>query len=142
MLKYSTKFLMILLAIVSSVSLLNVLVMYWLPIILPFISFSTVRFAAVAFIEKRYYLLAVSILICVLMFLSIISVRRRHIILPSLLLLYLIYDFLLVLSLFIDGLGDGYWKTYIIHIITLISLVSLLCVYCLNWLRYKLCNRH
>ena len=135
MLKYSTKCLTVLLTIVSTVSLINVFVMYWLPIRIPISSFSAVRLTAVAFIEKRYYLILFSILICVLLFLSTFSVRRQHIILPSLSLLYLVYDFFVVLSLFIDGLYDGYWKTYIIQTLILIALIVLLCVFLLNCLR-------
>lgn len=140
--KYSTKCLTLLLAIVSAVSLINVFAMYWLPINFPISSFSAVRLTVVAFIEKRYYLFLFSILICVLLFLSALSVRRQYIILPSLSLLYLLYDFIIVMSLFVDGLDDGYWKTYTIQILILIALIVLLCVYCLNYLRYNLHNRH
>ena len=133
MLKYSTKCLTVLLTIVSTVSLINVFVMYWLPIRIPISSFSAVRLTAVAFIEKRYYLILFSILICVLLLLSALSVRRQYVVLPSLSLLYLIYDFIKVMSLFIDGLDDGYWKTYIIRTIISIPLIVLLCVYCLNY---------
>lgn len=138
MLKYGTKCLTILLAIVSTVSLINVFAMYWFPINIPLSSFSAVRLTAVAFIEKRYYLILFSVLICVLLFLSTLSVRRQHIILPSLSLLYLMYDFIIVMSLLVDGLDDSYWKTYIINTLILIALIVLLCVYCLNCLRYKL----
>lgn len=96
MLKYSTKCLTILLTIVSAVSLINVFVLYWFPINIPLSSFSAVRLTVVAFIEKRYYLILVSVLVCVLLFLSTLSVRRQHIILPGLSLLYLIYDFIIV----------------------------------------------
>ena len=133
--KHSTKSLNILLTIVSTVSLINVFVMYWFPINIPLSSFSAVRLTFIAFIEKRYYLILVSALICVLLFLSTLSVRRQHIILPGLSLLYLIYDFIVVMSLFVDGLDDGYWKTYIIRTIISIPLIVLLCVYCLNYLQ-------
>ena len=137
MLKYITKSLTILLFIVSAVSLLNVLVMYWLPIDIPISSFSAVRLTVVAFIEKKYYLILVSVLICILLFLSTLSVRRQRIILPSLSLLYLIYDFGIVLSLFADGLYDGYWRTYIVRIIVSIVPVVLLCIYCWNVLNNR-----
>ena len=140
--KYSTKCLTILLAIVSTVSLINVFVMYWFPINIPLSSFSAVRLTFVAFIEKRYYLILFSILICVLLFLSTLSVRRQHIALPSLSLLYLILDFIKVLSLFVDGLDDGYWKTYIIRTIISIPLIVLLCVYCLNYLQNHIHKLH
>lgn len=142
MLKYSTKCLTILLAIVSAVSLVNVLVMYWFPINIPISSFSAVRLTVVAFIEKRYYLTLVSALICVLLFLSTISVRRQHILLPVLSLMYLIYDFVIVFSLLVDGLGDGYWRTYIIQTIVSIALIVLLCIYCWNSFRNYLQGHH
>lgn len=138
MLKYCTKYLTLLLVIVSIASLLNLLIMYWLPILIPISSFSVVRITVFAFIEKRYYLILISMLICVVLFLSARSVQRQHIVLPSLSLLYLIYDFIIVLSLFIDGFYDGYWKTYIIQIITLILLLVLLLVYCLSYFQYRL----
>lgn len=142
MLKYSTKCLTVLLTIVSVVSLINVFVMYWLPINIPLNSFSAVRLTVIALIEKQYYLILVSLLIGVLLFLTTIAIRRRRILLPGLLLLYLIYDFVVVLSLFIDGLDDGYWRTYIIQTIVSITLIVLLCVYCWNSLRHYLHNLH
>ena len=140
--KYSTKCLTILLTIVSTVSLINVFVMYWFPIKFPLCSFSAVRLTVVAFIEKRYYLILISALICVLLFLSTLSVRRQHIILPSLSLLYLIYDFIIVFSLFIDGLDDGYWTMYIVHTVISLILIVSLCVYCWSYLQKNLHNHH
>lgn len=142
MLKYSQKSLTVLLTIVSVVTFVNMLAMYWVPINIPLSSFSAVRTMFVAFVEKRYYLILICVLICVLLFLSSISVRRQHSLLPVLSLLYLIYDFIIVLSLFIDGIGDGYWRTYIIQIIVSITLIVLLSIYCWNCLRDTLYNRH
>ena len=138
--KNSTKCLTVLLAIVSTVSLINVIVMYWFPIDIPISSFSAVRLSVVAFMDERYYLNLFSILICVLLFLSTRSVRCGHIVLPSLSLLYLIYDFIKVMSLFVDGLEDGYWQTYIIRTIIPIPLIVLLCNYCLNYLQNHIHN--
>ena len=142
MLKYSTKCLTVLLTIISVASLINVLIMYWLPINIPLNSFSAVRLAVGALIEKRYYLILFSLLLCVLLFLTTISVRRQQSILPTLSLLYLIYDFIIVLSLFIDGLSDGYWRSYIIRIMVSIALVVLLSIYCWNYLRNYIHNKY
>ena len=135
MLRYSQKCLTVLLTIVPIVTFVNVLVMYWIPINIPLSSFSAVRTMFVAFIEERYYLILVSVSICVLLFLSTISIRRQHSFLPVLSLMYLIYDFIIVLSLLIDGLGDSYWRTYIIQAIISITLIVLLCIYCWACLR-------
>ena len=105
--------------------------------IIPVSSFAAVRLTAVAFIEKKYYLISVSILICALLFSASLSVRRKHIILPCLSLLYLLYDFVVVLSLIVDGLVDGYWRMYIVQTVTTITLIVLLCVYCMNFFKYK-----
>ena len=137
MFKLSKKILFVLLLTVSIVTFINVLVMYWLPIRIPISSFSAVRLTAVAFIEKRYYLILFSILICVLLLLSALSVRRQYVVLPSLSLLYMIYDFIVVMSLFVNGLDDGYWKTYIIQMTVSIALIVLLCIYCFTCLRSR-----
>ena len=137
MFKLSKKILFVLLLTVSIVTFINVLVMYWLPIRIPISSFSAVRLTAVAFIEKRYYLILFSILICVLLLLSALSVRRQYVVLPSLSLLYMIYDFIVVMSLFVNGLDDGYWKTYIIQMTVSIALIVLLCIYCFTCLRAR-----
>ncbi len=137
MLKYSKKYLTILLTIVSVVTFVNVLVMYWIPITMPLSSFFAVRTTFVAFVEKRYYLILISIAICVLLFLSTISVRKQHGLFPVLSLLYLIYDFITVMTLTIGGLCDGYWKTYIVQVLVSITLIVLLCIYCWNCLFHK-----
>lgn len=142
MLKYSQKCLTVILTIVSIVTFVNVLVIYWIPINMPLSSFSAVRTMFIAFVEKRYYLALVSALICALLFLSTFSVRRQHSLLPVLSLLYLIYDFTIVSSLLINSLGDSYWRTYIIQIIVSITLIVLLCIYCWNCLRNNLHNCH
>ncbi len=142
MLKYMWKCLAVLLISESIVTFVNALMMYWIPIIIPLSSFSAMQNMLAAFIEKRYFLILVSALICVLLFLSAISVRRQHVLLPVLSLMYLIYDFVIVFSLLINSLGDGYWRTYIIQTIVSISLIVLLLVYCGNYLRYNLHNRH
>lgn len=136
------KLLIVLLEVVTVVTFINALVMYWLPVIIPISSFSAIRIMFVALIEKRYYLTLVSILICALLFLSTISVRRQHFLLPVLSLMYLMYDFVIVFSLLVDGLGDGYWRTYIIQTIVSIALIVLLCIYCWNGLRNYLHGHH
>ena len=137
MLKCSTKYLTVLLEVISIISLINVVVMYWIPINIPLSSFLAVRFTFVALIEKRYYFVLVSLLICVSLLLTTISIRKQRIVLPILSLLYLICDFVIVFSLLVDGLGDGYWRTYILRTIVLITSIVLLCIYCWNCLKTR-----
>ena len=127
--------LIVLLSLVSVASLLNLLVMPWFPHLFPLSAFSAVRLMFLAFIEKRYWLIPVSILICVLLFLSALSVRKHRILLPALSLLYVTYDFVFVLRLLIGALGDGYWKTYIVQTIVPLTLIVLLCIHSWDCLR-------
>ena len=128
------------LGLVSITTLFNSIIIYWIPIIIPFSSFTAIRLVFFAFIEKYYWLLIFVFCICILLFLTAVSVYRRHILLPILSLIYLIYDLVRVFVLLVNGLSDGYWKTYIIQTLILIALIVLLCVYCLNYLRHKKSN--
>ncbi len=132
MLKGSQKCLTVLLTIVSIVTIINVLIMFWFPILIPLSSFTVLRNMFIGLIEKKYYLIIVSALICLLLFVSGISVRRQRILLPVMSLMYLIYDLIRVFILLIDGLGDGHWSVYIIQTIVSIVLIVLLGAYCWN----------
>lgn len=125
------------LGLVSIITLFNVIIIYWFPVTIPFSSLVAIRLMFLAFIEKAYWLILISLLICVLLFLTAVSVHRRHILLPILSLMYLVYDFIIVLSMLIDGLQDGYWRMYIIQTVVAITLIVLLCVYCWTCLRKK-----
>ena len=99
--KCSQNILTILLRTMSVATFVNVLVMYWLPVCFPLSSFTAVRLAFIALAEERYYLILGSVLICVLLFVATISIRRKHCFLPMLLFVYMIYDFnLLIVNIF------------------------------------------
>lgn len=119
----------------ATVTLINILLMYWIPICMPFCSFSAVRMAFVAFVEKRYFLLLISSLICITLILAAISVRRQHVLFPLLSLVYLTYDAIMVAIPLIDGLKDGYWKMYAIQLTIVVVLIVFLCTYCLSCLQ-------
>ena len=142
MIRRCQKLLIILLAIVAAVTFANVIIMYWFPNIIPLSSFSAVRLTVLALIEKQYYLILVSLLIGALLLFTAISIYKQRIILPILSLLYLVYDFIVVMTLFIKGLSDNYWAKYIIPAIVSLSLIVLLCIYCLNCKRNKCSSNH
>lgn len=125
------------LSLVSIITLFNSIIIYWAPVIIPFSSFTAVRLVFLAFIEKYNWLIFLSLLICILLFLTAVSVYRRHILLPILTLMYLIYDLIIVLSLLIDGLGDGYWRMYIIQAVVTATIIVLLCTYCWTYFPKK-----
>lgn len=141
-LKNTNRLLLGLVYLISIITLLNVIIMYWIPIIIPLSSFTAIRLAVLAFIEEAYWLILLDLLICTQLFLTTISIRRQGILLPGLSLLYLIYDFVTVLLLLIDGLHDGYWRTYILQTIILFALTASLGTYCWTYLRNKMFNRN
>ncbi len=134
--KRITNLLTITLMVISAVSFINIAIMYWLPVNLQLISFTCVRLTVVALIEKNCVLFIISVIICALIFLCALSIRKKNIILPMISLFYFLIDFAVVLALFIDGMDDyGYWKTYIVHIVIYFMCIALLTIYCLNWFK-------
>ena len=134
MLKYTNFFLKIGLAIVAFVTLFNILSMYWIPVRIPVSSFSAVRIMFIAIAEKRFYLVPVSVLICVMLFLSCISIHKQKFVLPCVASLYLTYDLVVLFLVMIDSQEYGYWRNYMIETIISIVLLSLLIIYIVNWI--------
>ncbi len=137
MLKKNKKILIALLYVFSISTLINSLIMYWFPIVMPTTSFIAIRLVFVSFTEKRYYLLGISIAICILLLLTIFSVNKNRIFIPILSFIYTFIDFATVLCRFIDGLDDGYWIMYIAHLVLLITITMLLFSYIRNSLFKK-----
>lgn len=135
--KYYKKCLTLILTIVSIITFFNVLIMYLLPLYIPLSSFSSVRIMFISLVEKKYILSIVSVLPSILLFVSTISIRRWHIVLPMLSLVYIVCDFITLLLLLINSLDDGYWTTYIIPITISIVLILLLCLYCYEYYSRK-----
>ena len=131
MLRCYKKLLAILLTTVAIATSINILLMYWIPTNIPLSSFSAVRMSFIAFIEKRYYLIIVGLLVGLLLLLTTFAIRKQQVFLPVLSLIYLIYDFIKVLALLINGFYDGYWIMYIVQTIVTAVLIVLLCTYCL-----------
>ena len=131
MLRCYKKLLAILVTTVAIATSNNILLMYWIPTNIPLSSFSAVRMSFIAFIEKRYYLIIVGLLVGLLLLLTTFAIRKQQVFLPVLSLIYLIYDFIKVLALLINGFYDGYWIMYIVQTIVTAVLIVLLCTYCL-----------
>ena len=131
MLRCYNKLLAILWTTVAIATSINIQLMYWIPTNIPLSSFSAVRMSFIAFIEKRYYLIIVGLLVGLLLLLTTFAIRKQQVFLPVLSLIYLIYDFIKVLALLINGFYDGYWIMYIVQTIVTAVLIVLLCTYCL-----------
>ena len=133
--KNHARWLQIILVVFTAVTCINVLILYWAPVYIPISSFSAVRAMTVAFLEKKYYLILVSIGICALLFMATRSVFRQMRLWPLLLLLYCLYDLFMVLSQLAANISDGYWKNYVISGATLLIAIVNLCIYCIKGFR-------
>ncbi len=126
------KYFLLLLKTVSVVSFINVVVVWWLPYVLPLSSFTIVQNARLAFISGRNGAVAVSLLLCVLLYWTAVSIRKQHILWPLLSLLYLLFDCIHLLRLLTDGRNNGYWFGYSIAMVLSLALLVPLGKYCWN----------
>lgn len=97
------------LVLLGVLTFINIAIMYWVPIVLPLSSFTAVRLVVVAFIEKTYWLVLVSVLICLLIFAVAFSIKRAYIVFPLLLSGYLLWDLTTLIPLLIEGIRVRYY---------------------------------
>lgn len=144
MLQHAKQLLSVLLKTVSIITLLNALVLYWIPMYVPLSSFFAIKLSFIAFVENRYYLIPISILICILLFSAALSIDRQRILCTTLSLIYLVCDFIMLYPLLIEGLcaRDSFAWIYLIQTILDVTLAILICIYCWFYLRQKLLRRH
>lgn len=139
MLKNKKNQLVTLWAIFSISSLINVLILYWIPTLLPIGSYCSVYLAGISFIEKRYYLFVISLLICIVLLLTTFSIKKDRLFLPILSLVYILFDLLIVFYRFVLSLSDGIFILFIGQLVVLTTLTVLLCKYC--WRRLLINNK-
>lgn len=130
-LKQTNKLLLLLLKTVAIVTFLNILVLYWIPIYIPISSFLAIRLEFVAFVERKYYLILISVLGCGLQFLGAVSISKRKFFLTILSYIYILLDFLILLSTLIDSYvrDDGQVWKYLVPMTVIVTLVYLMSRY-------------
>ena len=110
MLNISKKFLFFTMVIISSISLINMIVLYWFPIQIPLSSYSVTGLAFTAYFLKAYYLLPICFAICIVMFVAAFSFLKECVFLPVATSLYFLCDFLvLTYSFFGAWFNDGHF---------------------------------
>lgn len=129
---FTTRFLMISLGIISIVTALNCAVFYLLPITFPFSAYSAVRFMRYAYLSRSFWFALLSILICALLFLAALSVRKQTTVFPIIALIYFLSDFIILYFPLVDGLQNGLWIMYILPTVVTIFMIVQLCFYCWN----------
>lgn len=80
------------LIIIAVITIIGTIIMYWFPIPTPFSSYTATRAAFIAFLDRKYYLILISILICGLILYTAKSIKNNKIIPAILLLIYYIYE--------------------------------------------------
>ena len=112
-------------------------ILWFLPIDLPFGMYSVLNLVYYFLLKRIYWLLFLGFLICVLFFLAAVSIRKRRILLPMLSLMYLVFEFIVMLCLMLGRLKYGYWMRYIKNIVPIMVTIVLLCIYCWSYWREK-----
>lgn len=122
---------------ISSITFINISILYWIPIKIPLSSYSAFGLMFVAFAEKAYFLIIISFLICVLLFISACAIQKQQIIVPSFLFVYLLCESSRVIYLFVDELyaNKYFMPTYFWYVIQCLILIVFMGIY--FFLRWK-----
>lgn len=139
MLKFTKSLLMPLLKIIAVITCMNVIALYWFPLMLPFSSFLAVKIMFVAYAEEMYYMSFISISICILMFFTAVSINRHKFLCPAVLTVYFAVEFLDLLLVLIDdfSVNNGFIWLHLVQILISTVLSILLCIYCGSWWKRK-----
>lgn len=131
MLKISKKFLFYALLIISSITLLNLIVLYWFPIQVPLCSYLATNLMVTAYIIKAYYLIPICFSICILMLCTAFAFLKEQLFLPVTLFVYLWCDlFFLSYSFFDAWFNDSHFiAVQAIQILINISVITFMCIY-------------
>jgi len=122
------------------ITLINIAIMYWLPMQIPLSSFSAIKLMFLAYGDGQYILIPVSVLICGLLFVGGWSVQKKRIVFPVLTFFYLLYDFIELLLLTVsDYLAEnGYLRSDLASLMITTLLGVLLSIYCTLYWKDKL----
>ena len=131
MFKISKKFLFYSLIIISSISLINMTVLYWFPIQIPLSSYSATSLMLTSYFLKTYYLIPVGYSICILILFAASSFLKEQVVLPIALLVYFLSDlFFLAYSFFDAWLNDEHFiVAQAIQIVISITVIIFMCIY-------------
>ena len=131
MLKNTKSFLLFSLLIISSISFVNIAILYWYPMEIPLSSHLAVNLMRIAYFFKAYYFIPICFAICALIFFSALSFLKEKIIMPVILLIYLLCDlFFLTYSFFDAWFNDEYFiAMQAIQIVISITIITFVFIY-------------
>ena len=117
--KIRTRLLIGLIFFISTITLLNIIVIYWIPIIIPFSSFTVIKLVALGLIEKAYWLIIIAFFICILMYIVIRAISKKqtfHLLIFS---IYLLCDIVVLCPLLWESIltKHGFGWMYLIGLL-------------------------
>ena len=131
MFKASKFFLVYSLIIISSITFINMTVLYWFPFQFPLSSYSAISLMFAVYISKTYCLIPITLSICVLIFFAALSFFKEKIVSPAVLFTYSLCDlFFLAYSFWDAWLNDQH--LIIVQGIQLIistTVIVFMCIY-------------
>ena len=136
-------FLQVVMMVVASITLFNIAHMFWYPVRIPLSLGPVLRVFFAGVVEQQYYLIPLSVLICILLFVSGIFVRKGKIVIPMLALTYMTYDVTVVLVLMITSAiesGYNYWRNYLVDLTVSLGVFVLLLIYCVKRIKARCQN--
>ena len=95
-------------------TVLNIITINFYPLILPMANLSIIKLTFIAFAEKKYGYILISLLLNILILIGVKLIKRNRILFPVLIFPIFLGDFIHVMYLFINGLMVDFINTVII----------------------------
>ena len=131
MLENSKKVLFYSLMIISSISLINMMVLSWCPTQIFLSSHLVISLTATSFFLKAYYLIPLGLFVCILMLFAALSFLKERMVLPIISFGYFLCDlFFLAYSFFDAWVNDNVFIVkQAIQIFISITVITYMCIY-------------
>ena len=131
------------LMIISSITLINIAVLYWFPLQIPLSSYLAVNLMRTSYFLKAYYLIPIVFSLCIVMFFSALSFLKNRILLPVFSFIYLLCDLILLGCSFFDSwFNNEYFIPMQAITITInITVIVFMCIYFIFLGRQKIEKR-
>lgn len=139
MIEFSKKFVCCSLMVISVTSFINISVLYWFPIQTPLSIYSIVSLMLTGLFLKIYYLIPVSFLSCIFIFLTALSLRKKRIVCPVFSLVFLLCDLFVLAFSFFDAWfnDDVFIVIQAMQIVVGVTVIVFLCIYCFLFFKNK-----
>lgn len=98
----------------GAISTVNLLILYFFPMLIPLANFSIIKLTFIAIVERKYSYIVIGILLILLILSGSASIKRNGVLLPCLNLVLFLWDLISVGTLFITDLLNEEINTLVI----------------------------